>query len=382
MSKNSSLKKKLHAIFSRYMRGKATDSEQEFVDKFYHNLSHYESKVDIDPEVGQVLKKQINNQLDASSTYSLPRFTVFIRTVAAIFIAMLVCGGIYFLGDRDDAVVLVKKQGEASADGTGLHIVKDGASYNLADALPEGISVEQRDEQKVVVVSAATLTVTNKPLHLKNPNREALAIQLSDGTQLWLNQSAEVVVDPDFGQGDRIVQAEGEVYFKVKSLWRNGKTVPFMVHTTLQQIQVLGTSFLVDAKLKDKQEVVLIEGKVKLQHQKFASSTVLQPGQRAAVSKGDSHISVSAASQLHKIEAWRNGLFSFEEEGLADVMAELAQWYGVSITVSPAVQNQKYSGIITRYKDINEVFRLIELTKNIRLVEKGGKTYVMPVDKP
>ncbi|MDR2283045.1 MAG: DUF4974 domain-containing protein [Sphingobacterium sp.] len=379
MSKNS-LKKNLQALFSRYMRGQATKSEQDFVETFYANLSKYEKKDNIDSEIGQSLKKAIDNRLDTSPVYKSSSFNRYVRTLAAILIATLVCGAGYFWLVRDKAPILVQNHvKESSTIGT-LQIVKDGVSYNMDGTLPEGMSVEQIDQEKVIVVKSSASLVRDQPLRIHNPNRETMTLQLSDGTKLWLNQASTILVDPDFDSGVRDVQVEGEVYFNVKPRLSNSKSVPFRVNSGLQQIEVLGTSFLVNANGDEKQEITLVEGKVNLKHRFFNSSIILQPNQKATVSKENSHISVSQATEVHKIDAWRKGLFSFEEESLASVIAELERWYNVSITVDPNVRNQKYSGIISRYRDVAEVFKLIELTNNIRLIEKGGKIYVMPIE--
>ncbi|MFD2554749.1 FecR family protein [Sphingobacterium tabacisoli] len=379
MSKNS-LKEKLHAIFSRYMRGEATESEEDFVETFYYNLKKYEKKSDVDPEIGRALKTAIDSRLDNPPVYKRASLRRYVRTLAAVLIATLVCGAGYLLLIRDHAPILVQHEVVESPAIAGLRIVKDGASYAMDGTLPEGISVEEIDQEKIIVVSAPSSSGEGKSLRLHNPNRETMALQLSDGTQLWLNQAATIVVDPHFDQGVRDVQIEGEVYFKVKSMLSDNKAVPFRVKSGLQQIEVLGTSFLVNADGAEKQEVTLIEGKVKLNHRFFESSIMLQPDQKATVSKGNARIAVTQATQVHKIEAWRKGLFSFEEENLVDVIGELADWYKVAITVDPAVRQQQYSGIISRYRDIKEVFRLIELTNNIRIIEKGGKIYVMPME--
>lgn len=379
MSKNS-LKKKLHAIFSRYMRGEATKSEEDFVDTFYSNLSKYEKKDDVDPRIGQALKAAIDSCLDNPPVYKSRSINRYVRTLAAILIATLISGAGYFLLVRDKAPTLVQNKVKESSTIGGLQIVKDGASYDMDGTLPEGMAVEQIDQEKIIVIKSSASLVEDKSFRLYNPNRETLALQLSDGTQLWLNQAASIVVDPQFDKGVRDVQVQGEVYFKVKPMLSNSKSVPFRVSSGLQQIEVLGTSFLVNANGAEKQEVTLVEGKVKLKHRFFNSSVILLPNQKATVSMGNSNISVNRATEVHKIEAWRKGLFSFEEENLVDVVTELEQWYKVSITVDPAVRYQKYSGIISRYRDITEVFKLVELTNNIRLIEKGGKIYVMPIE--
>src|SRR5690606_37161624 len=87
-------------------------------------------------------------------------------------------------------------------------------------------------------------------------------------------------------------------------------------------------------------------------------------------------ILVTSPSQLNKILAWRKGLFHFDEERLKDVMAELSKWYGKEIIVNQDVAQIRYSGILTRYPDLEKVLKLLELTEDVDFVVRGDKIYV------
>ena len=85
---------------------------------------------------------------------------------------------------------------------------------------------------------------------------------LSDGTTVTLNAGSRLKYDNRFGINDRVVQLEGEGYFKVA---KDSKR-PFTVKTSHLNVRALGTAFNVKAYSDDKTiETTLVEGSVKIE---------------------------------------------------------------------------------------------------------------------
>ena len=88
---------------------------------------------------------------------------------------------------------------------------------------------------------------------------------LSDGTAVTLNAGSKLKYDNRFGIKDRIVQLEGEGYFKVAKDTKR----PFIVKTSHLNVMALGTAFNVKAYSDDKTiETTLVEGSVKIEEKK------------------------------------------------------------------------------------------------------------------
>lgn len=69
-----------------------------------------------------------------------------------------------------------------------------------------------------------------------------------DGTEVSLNAGSKLKFDNYFGVSERIVQLEGEGYFKVKE----DTVMPFIVRTPFLNVTALGTEFNIKAYADDK----------------------------------------------------------------------------------------------------------------------------------
>ena len=89
-------------------------------------------------------------------------------------------------------------------------------------------------------------------------------IQLPDGTNVWLNANTSLRYPMVFSKTRREIQLDGEGYFEVAK-----DKKPFIVQTNKYDVEVLGTTFNVEA-YKDKSDfrTMLYEGKVKLYNTK------------------------------------------------------------------------------------------------------------------
>jgi ferric-dicitrate binding protein FerR (iron transport regulator) len=94
-------------------------------------------------------------------------------------------------------------------------------------------------------------------------NKELKEITLSDGTEVELDAGSSLKYPEKFEDDKRAVFLSGEAYFKVTS----DRQIPFIVHTNIAEITVLGTKFNVRAwDQTNKVAVVVVDGKVSLRN--------------------------------------------------------------------------------------------------------------------
>ena len=109
------------------------------------------------------------------------------------------------------------------------------------------------------------------------PEGESAEVYLSDNTHVWLNSGTKLIYPAHFTGKTRDVQLSGEAYFDVTHNIEN----PFHVKTTKLIVEVLGTSFNVEAyEQEDDVNVTLVEGKVNLQTTAGQNLTELAPGEK------------------------------------------------------------------------------------------------------
>lgn len=76
--------------------------------------------------------------------------------------------------------------------------------------------------------------------------------------------------------------------------------------------------------------VTLYSGKVQVSAGNGDRSETLKPGQRAMLD-GKQGLKVTAVD-MQAAAGWSNGMFSFDDARLEDVMAEIGAWYNVSVS--------------------------------------------------
>lgn len=371
------IKIRLARIFSKYLKGKPSSDEEDFVDKFYDSMDQYGPdhymRSDKDKED---VKNHIDQYISAHKTGKRNKVFPHIRTVAAIAVFALSALFGLFIWSRQgtskaENLELVRSGNPIPA----FSIVKDGETFDLHNMVPEGTVLDTINDEKVLVIQA--LAKSQSDFHtIKNTSKEVLSVLLSDGSQVWLDAGAELTFADDFNLSLRQVNIKGEAYFDVAKSVQQDKRIPFIVQTSLQKIEVLGTQFNVNAREDSEQSITLIEGKVKLTHQKYASDIIMQPDQMATLSDRHAKILVTKSDQLDKVLAWRKGLFYFQEENLKEVMEELGSWYGKEIVVDKNIQHIRYSGILSRYPDLGSVLSLLALTEDIQFTREGEKIYI------
>ena len=98
---------------------------------------------------------------------------------------------------------------------------------------------------------------------------------------------------------------------------------------------------------------------------------VLKPGYQAVV---DQHSGVikQRAVELSLYTSWVQGVFEYENMELNDIMIQLARWYDVQFTFSaPEYKERRFTGVVRKYEDLNDVLDMIEKTTNVKFIING-----------
>lgn len=102
---------------------------------------------------------------------------------------------------------------------------------------------------------------------------------LSDGTNVWLSANTTFRYPMIFSEKNREVTLDGEAYFQVAK-----DKKPFLIKTDKYAIEVLGTTFNVEAYTgKQTFKTILYEGKVRLTNTRLSEAVGLVPGQTAVL---------------------------------------------------------------------------------------------------
>ncbi len=194
---------------------------------------------------------------------------------------------------------------------------------------------------------------------LRVPRGGEFALELADGTRVWLNSESTLKYPVHFTGDLRKVEMTGEGYFEVAK--NAGK--PFVVAVNGVNVRVLGTSFNVSA-YSEKVVTTLVEGKVQLQ--RGADSVTLIPNQQGIWQNGKLGFEVKQV-EARNYSLWREGIFYFEDTDLETILDVMARWYNVNIFyVNPGVKSMRFSVEVKRYENIEQILRRIEQTKRVK----------------
>lgn len=375
---NRFLKNRFLSIIDKYLKGKSTAEQNELVDYFYDSIRDEaipESKLDA---IGKDIKAGINQDIKNADIRQLNHGNRFRYLKIASCIAVI-AGASLFIYNRNSSPkedTLPRYAENIQTEDVPILVLNDGKSYQLQDSLFGELSYKIIGDEKVFVISDDLAAAENEKLRqIKNPTDKIFTFLLQDGTTAWLNPNSTLEILPE-EDNKRMVRIEGTVLFDVQKIKEENSYKPFIVKTALQTIEVLGTRFVVNSINESNEDVLLLEGKVRLTHNNYHTVVILKPDQKASLKSNEPKILVTKSADSYKVEAWHKGLFHFENEKIADVMAEVAQWYGKNIIVDQAIKDIPITGMISRYKNIDEVLEIIELTNNVKYQKSGDRIYV------
>jgi len=235
--------------------------------------------------------------------------------------------------------------------------LEKGKEYETGKAKGSG-------EELVYYVDGEIKENENRPQYnyLTIPRGGQFFVQLSDGTQVWLNSESKLKYPVKFQKGKRreVELVYGEAYFKVSpSTQHNGSE--FHIFTKFQEVDVLGTEFNIKAYSEENDiATTLVEGRVQIQ--KGDISKILRPNQQSIILSDTHAIAVQEVDVSREI-SWVNGMFSFDEASLKEIMTVLSRWYDVEVVFELTGQKDfVFTGVVERAESVGNILHLIEGT--------------------
>jgi transmembrane sensor len=183
--------------------------------------------------------------------------------------------------------------------------------------------------------------------HYSTARNERSTVTLSDGTVVTLNLGT--TLDVAFTPAERFVRiTQGQAFFEVAK----NPLRPFVVAAADRRVTALGTQF--DVRLDpDRVEVVLLEGKVSVDHDSptvlerlnFRKAHVeLKPGEKLVAALGEPVTVTDTNAQ--RVTSWRQGWVVFDNETVGNAVAELNRYADHPLTVpDESVRNLRLSGV-------------------------------------
>lgn len=249
-----------------------------------------------------------------------------------------------------DKATLVLASGE-------VIVLGEGSGYNSKSIHSNG--------KQIVYNNDASVKTAIQYNYLTIPRGGQFFIKLADGTKVWLNSESKLKFPVSFidGKPREVELVYGEAYFDVSPSTAH-KDSHFSVLTNTQHVEVLGTEFNIKA-YQDENAIytTLVEGKISLNNS--VSAKILKPGDQSVVNLNGKAIKIVNADVYSEV-SWKEGVFSFKEMPLKDIMKVLSRWYDVDIVFkNPATEHITFNGILDKNQKIDEILSIISNTNKI-----------------
>ncbi len=253
------------------------------------------------------------------------------------------------------------------------------------------ISIQQFT--KGVKTSNPVAENTNNVISTKHGSRSK--IELPDGSTVWLNAGSTLTYNKQFDNQLREVFLNGEAYFDVV---KNAEK-PFIVHTTITDIKVLGTAFNVRSYATDETvETSLIRGSVEVTLRKRPGEKWLLKPNEKLVLLNDNRLPSRQPSEkketvrtplIAKKEltyqpgdsiaveiAWTKNKLSFEDETFEEVAIKLERWYDVEFEFrNPKLKEVTLHNSFTN-ETLEQVLDALEFSLNFKHRIMGKKVII------
>lgn len=201
--------------------------------------------------------------------------------------------------------------------------------------------------------------------YLTIPRGGQYALVLPDGTKVWINSDSKIKYPTRFVKGKprQVELVYGEAYFEVTPSNENEGS-KFMVHSRTQDIEVLGTKFNIKAYLDEYSiYTTLVEGSITVSSQ--GETELLTPNHQSIINIGSSKITITDANIPESI-AWKDGIFSFKNMPLKQMMKILSRWYNTEVTFSnPEIELIEFTGVLGKDQNIEDILSIITNSNNI-----------------
>lgn len=271
---------------------------------------------------------------------------------------------------------------------------KSGATLTLANgqqirlanagngeiAKQAGFSVVKTGDGQLVyeMKSTASAGTNSKTLNtLTTARGETYVLTLPDKSKVWMNAATTLKFPVSF-QDDkqRRVELNGEAYFEVSK----DKMHPFIVTTSRQEVEVLGTHFNISSYPEEQVvKTTLLEGSVKVyatvaNNNLPGKSVLLVPGQQSVLTGSAVHVQHVDTDEAI---AWKKGEFMFNDEPLEMIMNKIGRWYNLDVVYEDEeMKIKQFKGGITRFSKVSKVLTMLERTGRVNFEIKGNTIIV------
>jgi ferric-dicitrate binding protein FerR (iron transport regulator) len=378
MSNNNDLLALLHRIAN----GQATDEDIVEYNRWCHAFQVNGLPVPHIEEITTGMLMEIKKQIEHKSRVRRLRSWTKIAAAASV-IVLLALGGNYLIHKPHPQLIGQKLFHNIQPGSTKAFLsLSNGQTIALSNA--RNGQLASQGNSKIIKIDSGLLVYQVKSQSFESGNPMAVSLNtltvprggqyqlvLPDGTKVWLNSASSLTFPTAFTGIERNVSLKGEAYFEVAE----DKRHPFKVKVGNMEVEDLGTQFNIMA-YSDEPVITttLLKGSVRVRQ--GDTNVLLYPGQEAIADNSMEGNIRTATADTTTAVAWKNGYFTFYRTNIYEIMRQISRWYDIDVSYQDSL-NVVLNGSISRNVNASEVFKMLELTGELRFIINGKKVTVV-----
>ena len=200
---------------------------------------------------------------------------------------------------------------------------------------------------------------------------QKLKVQLPDGSAVTMNAESQLDYSIPFTI-NRTVILSGEAFFEVIK----NEESPFIVQSGDITTRVLGTSFNIRSYPGEiENAVAVLTGRVQVSDTQ-GNEASLTPNVRGVFNLEENQLLIEPYSFPEEM-GWKDGLLTFKETPIEEVITDLERWYGVNIILedSALLAGGKYTGAYEN-ASLEKVMQGVSYTSGFTFSLEGKKVII------
>ncbi len=197
------------------------------------------------------------------------------------------------------------------------------------------------------------------------------SLELPDGSQITLNQYSLLNFQNASKENKRQAKLTGDAFFDVK----RDVAKPFFIQTSHVEIEVLGTSFYVDAR-EDQETVQVVVESGSVAVRSGGKEVVLKANEKAVFEKSNSQLS-KQENQDPNFNSLKSRNLVFNETALEEVIVTLNRHYHANISLDIEEENSCLLTGTFQDKPLAAVLKIIEESLDLEAKVDSQQVIIM-----
>lgn len=353
--------------FQRWLK---EDTENKHLYQSLNEKEEKDSLFDKDKVFNEISDKLSLNTQNKSPFYLIKWIKFSSSIVAIILIAFSIT---YFAQQENTPPIKMEKTIFDPGSKKAYLLSQKGEKTDLSESFEiqqdNGTIISNKSEGSISFQNTKEIKKVNEIQTIYVPKGGEYELLLSDGTKVYLNSETELTFSSSFEGDTREVKLSGEAYFKVKK-----DTKPFIIQTSDLSIEVLGTSFNINAyNTNSSINTTLVEGSIKVHLPEKPEAILLKPENNLSLDK-TSHEIVIKEVDTSIYTAWVKGEFVFRNQPLKDIFSQLERWYDFTISYEDhTIENMRFTGSAEKTRSLTYLLDKIKAVTDIKYKSEGDK---------